>query len=72
MLNDAKVHALNIILYYIIGVNKNFMPFPGDSLGNKYRALCTNEMSDYYIRNKFLIEEYEFAFLSSKVLGMKV
>jgi hypothetical protein len=71
-LDDSKVQVLNIFVYYIVTIQKNFKPFPDDSYGDKYKSLCTKEISDYYIKNKFVIEEYEFAFLSSKSLGMKL
>lgn len=71
-LDDSKVHVLNIFVYYIITIQKNFKPFHDDCYGDKYKSLCTKEISDYYIKNKFVIEEYEFAFLSSKALEIKL
>ena len=71
-IDDQKIRVLNILLYYIVSIQKNFKPINDDAFGDKYRALCTKEISDYYIKNKFIIEEYEFAFLSSKVLGLKI
>jgi len=46
------------MIYYIISIQKNFSVFPSDNLGDRYRALCAKEISDYYIKNKFVIEEY--------------
>jgi hypothetical protein len=71
-IDNQKIRVLNILLYYIVSIQKNFKPINDDAFGDKYRALCTKEISDYYIKNKFIIEEYEFAFLSAKVLGLKL
>ncbi len=63
---------MNIFLYYIVSIQKNFKVFNEDTFGDKYRALCIKEISDYYIKNKMAIELFEFSFLASKILAMQL
>lgn len=71
-LDEYRIRTLNVMIYFVISVQKNANVFQGDSYGDHYRALCAKQISDYYIRNHFIIEEYQFSYLTSKALSNKI
>lgn len=72
LLDSHKTRVLNIMIYYIISIQEKFNLFPEDNCADKYRTLCANQISEYYIKNKFNIEEYEFSYIASKALSKTI